>query len=514
MLFLSNSFTVSIWMILLNSVSTMESILNCSEEVSSALKKSSVNIHMDSALHQCFKNNPYDTSQMPLIGRKEVEMRYTFDFVNLISLENDGTIVMIADFDLVWTDEYRIWNSSELLDLKVIHIPSREIWTPAVFLANCESESCIIGANNQTCATLYSDGTAELYMQRKKLVATCDLDLSNFPRDSQKCTLTFQVQYQLGGKVSISSYNGSYIKDMVENDEWNFIYIYDAPTNITYWHYYRDEQGRYYLKENDGKSSQFEGFVVEIALERRSQFYETNLIVPVLLISLIGIFANFLSATSGEKINIQVTVLLGFLFLQTITASMIPQSANSPKIALYILYALLISAFNVLYSSILLLGRSKKGRKLPKFLEKVFVQFLGCILRPTKLFAFLMRHLKSRKSEAADQDDHENFEPITNFPNERITAICNINHERPIYFQSFLDVSNPEASQRASNNLRNTNDGGILKSNKELGLKEKKAKQKKRIWKEFIGNLNLLLAFVSITLSALDFWFYFISIFV
>ena len=495
-------------------------VLNCSAEVGIAIKAMHASFktsNRESALHQCFKNNPYDISQIPLLENGVLDIWYTFDFVNLISLANDGTIVMIADLELSWVDEFRKWNSSELLGLESIYIPTQEIWTPEFVLSNCESDNCVYGANNQTRAKLFSDGVASLMLLRKKFVATCEIDLSTFPYDSQKCTLTFQVFFQLKNRARITSYNGTYLKDMVENDEWNFLYIYDSPTNITYWHYYRGEEGRYYLKERDGESFQIQGFIVEIALERRATYYETNLIVPVLIISVIGIFANFLGATSSDKINVQVTVFLGFLFLQSLTASIIPQSEITPKVALYILYALLISAFNVLYSSVLLMGKMKKGKKLPTFIEKIFVRFLGYLLKPWKLFSFLKLKRKSPNSSKKNSNKHDYPDTITNFHEERISAISKNKYERPVYFESFLDLSPTTVPvQLASNRQRDTVEveDGNLETDKNSDLNnENMEEQTTRIWSEFLGNLNIILALLSITLSALDFWFYLLPIF-
>ena len=188
------------WIIFIRSVLCMELVLNCSTEIGFAIKNMSdpfKSINRQSALHQCFKNNLYDITQLPLLGEKVVEIRYSFDVINIISLENDGTIVLVADFDFGWVDEFRKWNSSELLGLESIYIPTQEIWTPEFVLSNCESDNCVYGANNQTRAKLFSDGVASLMLLRKKFVATCEIDLSTFPYDSQKCTLTFQVFFQL-----------------------------------------------------------------------------------------------------------------------------------------------------------------------------------------------------------------------------------------------------------------------------------------------------------------------------
>ena len=487
---------------------TSDFILNCSQEIGFAINnaKDSLNgINRESVLHQCFKNNPYDITQLPKNGDKIFQMDYTFDFVNLISLENDGTIVVIADLEYNWIDEFRKWNSSELWGLFRISIPSFEIWTPKFLLTNCESETCIFGANNDSYSLIFDTGEVGLFLQNRKMTASCDMDLTEFPYDSQTCSLSFQVQSHLKSRVSIVSTNGTFLKDMVDNDEWDLPEITDSPINVTYWRYYRNENGRYNLKHPEEKSIQMEGFIVELFLKRRPFYYTANSIVPVFLISIIGVFANFLRATSSDKVNVQVTTLLGFLFLQSLTATIIPQSATTPNITLYILYALLISVFNVLYSSALLMGRTKKGVKLPKCLEKIFVQYLGFVLRPSKLFALLKPGKKSISH--TDSVNNGRLCSSSNFQEDRIAATNEIYHERPIYFQSFLDLNSPQPIETSFDNKGNLKDDKS-KEEKHPDLNDKAAKRKRRLWNEFLGNLNLILALVSFTLSAINFWFY------
>ena len=54
---------------------------------------------------------------------------------------------------------------------------------------------------------------------------------------------------------------------------------------------------------------------------------------------------------SSDKINLAVTVLLGFFFVQGIIASLVPKTDAAPLLAHYILFALLLSALNLAFSS-------------------------------------------------------------------------------------------------------------------------------------------------------------------
>ena len=55
-----------------------------------------------------------------------------------------------------------------------------------------------------------------------------------------------------------------------------------------------------------------------------------NLLVPMLLVTLTGIASVFIPFQSESRLNMALTILLTYIFLQTLVASMSPKSASSP----------------------------------------------------------------------------------------------------------------------------------------------------------------------------------------
>ena len=100
--------------------------LNCSH-LSDDFNKS---LHLDPILHRCFNENPYDISQLPLSANqtfnKDFEILYFVDFYNLISLENKGSMIILADIFLSWVDSHRKW-SKDQIPLDSILIPYNEV---------------------------------------------------------------------------------------------------------------------------------------------------------------------------------------------------------------------------------------------------------------------------------------------------------------------------------------------------------------------------------------------------
>ena len=72
-----------------------------------------------------------------------------------------------------------------------------------------------------------------------------------------------------------------------------------------------------------------------------------NLIVPVLIMSIIGVFSIFLEAGSNDKMNLVVMVLLGFMFFQDVIAKQLPKSDQTPYLSKYLLWALIMAGVNL-----------------------------------------------------------------------------------------------------------------------------------------------------------------------
>ena len=59
-----------------------------------------------------------------------------------------------------------------------------------------------------------------------------------------------------------------------------------------------------------------------------------NLIVPVLLVAFTGIASVFIPTQTDSKLNVPITVVLTFIFLQALVASMSPKTPISPIVRL------------------------------------------------------------------------------------------------------------------------------------------------------------------------------------
>lgn len=73
-----------------------------------------------------------------------------------------------------------------------------------------------------------------------------------------------------------------------------------------------------------------------------------NLIVPMLLVAFTGIASVFIPTQTDSKLNVPITVVLTFIFLQAMVASMSPKTPTSPIVCTILKIFPVESAYNFL----------------------------------------------------------------------------------------------------------------------------------------------------------------------
>ena len=82
--------------------------------------------------------------------------------------------------------------------------------------------------------------------------------------------------------------------------------------------------------------------------KRTSSYYVFNLIAPLLVIVAISVFTAILPSESEQKPEIQLTVMLAFVFYQSVLSERVPKSEAMPLLGLYVMYAILLSALHLM----------------------------------------------------------------------------------------------------------------------------------------------------------------------
>jgi hypothetical protein len=154
-----------------------------------------------------------------------------------------------------------------------------------------------------------------LWMFPMVIKVYCSLDVKYFPFDDQHCKIVFISWTYSGFEVNMI-YNPAY-KNIVyykpENQQWSV-------QNISV-----KRHEKYYACCKEP----YPDVTFTIHMRRRSLFYVINLICPCLLIYMISFLAFFLPVESGEKVNLEITVLLALVVFLLMVGEIMPPTPDA-----------------------------------------------------------------------------------------------------------------------------------------------------------------------------------------
>ena len=315
-------------------------------------------------LLDCIRANPIDPLVPPLPPFSAIKTTFNLVPQALISLNNDGELSLFSTIAVIWADTRRMWNTTQLPDSTRLH--SHEIWHPRLWLDRSFTESTLIEPGNSSYVNLSHIGIAD-YRLVRKIDVICDLELDDFPFDEQTCAIrvfTTDLDVQLAPlPFDIETRNPDF-----PTSEWEFLNSSFRSSVIT-------------IANNMGAPIKFSAYEFILKVKRNPEYYMQSLILPVILISILGAFYLLLSPQEDDKLNFAVTIFLGFIFVQTIVAAVIPTDAGIPKIGKYVIIVLVQSAVNLAGVTIVMAIQKIDRPRFPPFLiTLIFIRIIGIVV--------------------------------------------------------------------------------------------------------------------------------------
>ncbi|XP_045215710.1 neuronal acetylcholine receptor subunit alpha-10-like isoform X1 [Mercenaria mercenaria] len=259
-------------------------------------------------------------------------------------------------FDQEWYDEKLIWDPDDYNGLKVFRIPCASIWRPDIVLYNSADDY-----NNgymQALAMVHSNGQV-FWPPIVKLRSTCNIDITYFPFDDQRCKLKmgswaydgFQVDlYARDNPVDLSTF--------VSNGEWELIKVEAIRNVITY----------------PCCPEPFPDVTFYIHIRRRTLYYTYNVIIPCVMLSTLTLSGFWMRPDSGEKVTLGLTVLLAFsVFMLLVAENMPATSSFVPLIGIYLTTVMSMTSLSVILA-VLTSNINHRGQKevsVPRWLAVI-----------------------------------------------------------------------------------------------------------------------------------------------
>ena len=402
----SKFFIFSIFTILI-SVQSIAALLNCSGFTSNSSNATIAAMSWVGRLSACFAANPYDTSQPPLTtgGAPFVNVSYDYSVVYVISFDQ-GTISLIGQLSLAWPDEYRMWSFNQM-PIYQIHVPLSQIWYPQFLFVSTIKKQSLKLLEPEDKAVLWP---YLVVVVRKNVVeGHCDGDYSNFPFDTQHCSIDFAIDryFFFDLDVVLSRLYYTYKLQTFINDEWTLLTVSHAPMNTSFTELVMNPNGTAtstiaYVVKNVQT-----GFQVNLTLSRHPESYITNVLTPIFVLTIVGQTAFAIPEHADSKVLVPLTVLIGFMFVQSIVATELPASSKPPIVSIYVLVCVVSSGASCIGCAICKWFASFP-LPLPWLVMIVLVDGVGFVLFPVRWFQLGVRLWKRRCRRSPAKNDIPN----------------------------------------------------------------------------------------------------------
>ncbi|CAJ0609696.1 unnamed protein product [Cylicocyclus nassatus] len=332
---------------------------------------------------------PVANASEPLVVSVKIYLQQILDVD-----EKNQVITLVAWIEYQWTDYKLKWQPSEYGGIKDIRVPgnANAIWKPDVLLYNSADESF-----DSTYPVNYvvSHTGHVLQVPPGILKLSCKIDITYFPFDDQMCHLKFGswtysgnfIDLRINGPEGMNiSEQGMDISYYVENGEWNLLAVPARnETNVF------DDQP-------------YPSIYFYLVIQRRTLYYGLNLIIPSLLISLMTVLGFTLPPDAGEKITLEITILLSVCFFLSMVADMTPPTSEAvPLIGAFFSCCMLVVSASVVFTVLVLNlhNRKPETHEMSPFLRECLLIWLPWILmmRRPGTTVFNRKEIKVRKAE-------------------------------------------------------------------------------------------------------------------
>jgi len=311
------------------------------------------------------QNRPVMNESEPLILTFGITLQQIIDVD-----EKNQMVITCLWLNLEWVDYQLNWNSTEYGGVESIRIHPRLMWTPDLLLYNSADEK--FDGTYQTNVVVGSDGHC-LFIPPGIFKSTCKIDITWFPFDDQQCDLKFGSWTYSGWQLELilNKEDGGDISGYVANGEWDLIGVPGKRQSITY----------------ECCPEPYVDITFTIHIRRRTLYYFFNLIVPCVLISSMALLGFTLPPDSGEKLTLDVTVLLSLtVFLNQVSDSMPNTSDAVPLISTYFNCIMMMVASSVVLTVVVLNyhHRTAETHVMPMWVKSVFLQWMPWMLRMSR----------------------------------------------------------------------------------------------------------------------------------
>ncbi|XP_048749239.1 neuronal acetylcholine receptor subunit alpha-6-like [Ostrea edulis] len=269
---------------------------------------------------------------------------------------------------LHWKDCLLGWNPSQYQNQTDLTVPSSNVWTPDITLFEGVSDEGNMPNMEDFRADIHYTGTVS-YNFPAIVTISCKINVAYFPFDHQICTLTFASWIYTGKFIDLAVKGKNVdIQNFLTHNEWEVVETAAHRHSVLY----------------ACCPDPFPDITFYIHMRRKPIFYVVTIIFPCFLINMLTFTGFVLPSFSGEKISLQVTVLLSITVFLLLVQDKLPSSSEHfPCLAIYFANSMALVCVSCVLSSIVLYlyYRSPEDHHISPLIRFIFLDKVRKLLR-------------------------------------------------------------------------------------------------------------------------------------
>ena len=344
-------------------------------------------------LQACLLSN-YSRLLSPRLNQSEsVSVYADFYLTSVIDFSPVSGIMAFAGvFLLHWNDEIieTKWQQCGFTDLKVAKLGVHDVWIPNIYVRNTASISSIYQYSSklesETSVVIFHPNGSANMSSMVGLQTTCKTDVTYYPLDTHTCDVTLatiDIIHNIRLYSNISTMMNPYT---YSNSEWVI------STQVQ--------------TETDGVISEIRFSVI---LSRKPVFLMTNIVFPVMIITIVNGCSFLVPIESGERLSFGISLLLMYIVFLTTVVDILPSTDNSLSYFNIFVFTELIYSCFIVFGIILTLylHYHSLDKNVPSALQK-FTKFV--LRRHRKTLPEPSTNNPKSHLETMVNQDFENFE--------------------------------------------------------------------------------------------------------
>ncbi|XP_046564511.1 neuronal acetylcholine receptor subunit alpha-6-like [Haliotis rubra] len=248
----------------------------------------------------------------------------------------EQTFTFSARVNMKWSDQNLAWNTTEYDDIKRVTISADYVWAPSVVIPNGIDN---VVPTSAPPPSIRSAGVGKLQFF-ESFKTSCQIDISLYPFDQQRCSVLFMPVNGYTLEVSKSSFGERLQSFFIENSEWELVDILAKVEDV-------------------GMTSITSFASFEFLLKRKSMFYIVSIIFPMTLLSLLNACVFLLPADSGEKMSYLISIFVSYAVFMNFVNDSILKSGDVCRLSVYLTLVLCQSCLAIITTMAILNVRSR-----------------------------------------------------------------------------------------------------------------------------------------------------------